>query len=220
MEKLNNPCWSFAKGSCQFGDACKYLHNGVHGKSTLLPRTSGSASSVPGVPGVTRSDSDMLQSLLAKFGLNAPNISTPSPPVAYTVSVPPGFQSVSAQLSAQPTYVSPQLLPGSFGVSNMGMAGLFLQGVQYPTGSPQQGGSPLYVASTTWTSLRRLVSSDSISCNKEKLPVLYHACQLGKHVKLPFVSSSSSVTSCFDIVHSDLWTSPIPSLSFSIMFCF
>nr|GEY83044.1 ribonuclease H-like domain-containing protein [Tanacetum cinerariifolium] len=52
--------------------------------------------------------------------------------------------------------------------------------------------------------LRRLVSSDSISCNKEKLPVLCHACQLGKHVKLSFVSSSSSVTSCFDIVHSDL----------------
>ncbi|GKC43608.1 ribonuclease H-like domain-containing protein [Tanacetum coccineum] len=93
LEKVNNPCWSFAKGSCRFGDACKYLHNGVHGKSTLLPRTSGSASSVPGV---TRSDLDMLQSLLAKFGLNALNISTPSPPVAYTVSVPPGFQSVSA----------------------------------------------------------------------------------------------------------------------------
>ncbi|GKE74966.1 hypothetical protein Tco_1537007 [Tanacetum coccineum] len=34
----------------------------------------------------------MLQSLLAEFGLNALNISTPSPPVAYTVSVPPGFQ--------------------------------------------------------------------------------------------------------------------------------
>nr|GEV12654.1 putative ribonuclease H-like domain-containing protein [Tanacetum cinerariifolium] len=61
--------------------------------------------------------------------------------------------------------------------------------------------------------LRRLVSSDSISCNKEKLPILCHACQLGKHVNLSFVSSSSSVTSCFDIVHSDLWTSPIPSLS-------
>ncbi|GJS07788.1 ribonuclease H-like domain-containing protein [Tanacetum coccineum] len=136
LEKVNNPCWSFAKGSCRFGDACKYLYNGVHGKSTLLPRTSGSASSVSGV---TRSDLDMLQSLLAKFGLNAPNISTPSPPVAYTVAVPPGFQSVSAQLSAQPTYVSPQLLLGSFGVSNMGMAGLFPQGVQYPMGSPQQG---------------------------------------------------------------------------------
>ncbi|GJQ92175.1 ribonuclease H-like domain-containing protein [Tanacetum coccineum] len=385
LEKVNNPCWSFAKGSCRFGDACKYLHNGVHGKSTLLPRTSGSASSVPGV---TRSDLDMLQSLLAKFGLNAPNISTPSPPVAYTVSVPPGFQSVSAQLSAQPTYVSPQLLPGSFGVSNMGMAGLFPQGVQYPTGSPQQGvhypqqgvqtlsGPPqgvhlvpgtsqppqhqfclrtgFYTATKgvlfpgsgqatlllnafntlplqepalgNWNmdtgasshlndsvhclsdilnmciypsvtvSDRRFIpvtnsrhsvlsipfrplhlnnvlitpnidfitvkgcSSDviarvssillrspslylmpflpvsicgtndldiqevkcyivlcidwiSILVNKEKLPILCHACQLGKHVKLPFVSSSSSVTSYFDIVYSDLWTSLIPSLS-------
>ncbi|GKD41643.1 ribonuclease H-like domain-containing protein [Tanacetum coccineum] len=56
LEKVNNPCWSFAKGSFRFGDACKYLHNGVYGKSTLLPRTSGSASSVPGV---TRSDLDM-----------------------------------------------------------------------------------------------------------------------------------------------------------------
>nr|GEV02240.1 ribonuclease H-like domain-containing protein [Tanacetum cinerariifolium] len=64
----------------------------------------------------------MLQSLLAKFGLNAPNTSTPSPPVAYTFSVPPGFPNVSAQLSAQPTYVSPQLLLGSFG------------GVQYGNG--------------------------------------------------------------------------------------
>ncbi|GJU80906.1 hypothetical protein Tco_1283271 [Tanacetum coccineum] len=39
--------------------------------------------------------------------------------------------------------------------------------------------------------LRRLVSSDFISCNKEKPPVLCHACQLGKHVRLPFVSSDS-----------------------------
>ncbi|GJY81730.1 ribonuclease H-like domain-containing protein [Tanacetum coccineum] len=61
--------------------------------------------------------------------------------------------------------------------------------------------------------LRRLVSRNLISCNKEKPPVLFHACQLGKHVRLPFVSSNTSVTSRFDIVHSDVWTSPIPSLS-------
>nr|GEV82159.1 ribonuclease H-like domain-containing protein [Tanacetum cinerariifolium] len=61
--------------------------------------------------------------------------------------------------------------------------------------------------------LRHLVSSDSISCNKEKLPVLCHAYQLGKHVKLSFVSSSSSVTLCFNIVHLDLWNSPVLSLS-------
>nr|GEX79519.1 ribonuclease H-like domain-containing protein [Tanacetum cinerariifolium] len=110
---------SIVMGSYRFGDACNYFHNGVHGKSTFLPRTSGSASSVPDV---TCSDLDILQSLLAKFGLNAPNTSTPSPPVTYTVSVPPGFPSVSAQLSAQPTYVSLQLLLGSFG------------GVQYGNG--------------------------------------------------------------------------------------
>ncbi|GJU51692.1 ribonuclease H-like domain-containing protein [Tanacetum coccineum] len=61
--------------------------------------------------------------------------------------------------------------------------------------------------------LRLLVSRNLISCNKEKPPVLCHACQLGTHVRLPLVSSNTSVTSRFDIVHSDVWTSPIPSLS-------
>ncbi|GKA83803.1 ribonuclease H-like domain-containing protein [Tanacetum coccineum] len=61
--------------------------------------------------------------------------------------------------------------------------------------------------------LRRLVSSNFISCNKEKPPVLCHACQLGKHVRLSFVSSSTVISSCFDIIHSDVWTSSIPSLS-------
>ncbi|GKB16169.1 ribonuclease H-like domain-containing protein [Tanacetum coccineum] len=61
--------------------------------------------------------------------------------------------------------------------------------------------------------LRRLVSSNFISYNKEKPLVLCHACQLGKHVRLPFVSSSTVISSCFDIIHSDVWTSPIPSLS-------
>nr|GEU60066.1 ribonuclease H-like domain-containing protein [Tanacetum cinerariifolium] len=60
--------------------------------------------------------------------------------------------------------------------------------------------------------LRRLVSNNVISCNKEKPYVLFHACQLGKHVRLPFVSSNTIVTSCFNIIHSDVWTSHIPSL--------
>ncbi|GJZ52281.1 ribonuclease H-like domain-containing protein [Tanacetum coccineum] len=45
------------------------------------------------------------------------------------------------------------------------------------------------------------------------LAMTNHACQLGKHVKLPFHSSDSIVTKCFDIIHSDLWTSPIVSSS-------
>ncbi|GJU44260.1 ribonuclease H-like domain-containing protein [Tanacetum coccineum] len=61
--------------------------------------------------------------------------------------------------------------------------------------------------------LRSLVSSRFISCNKEKSSHICHACQLGKHVKLPFHSSDSIVEHRFDIIHSDLWTSPIISSS-------
>nr|GFA65737.1 ribonuclease H-like domain-containing protein [Tanacetum cinerariifolium] len=60
--------------------------------------------------------------------------------------------------------------------------------------------------------LCRLVSNNVISCNNEKPPVLCHACQLGKHVRLLFVSSNTFVTSCFEIIYLDVWTSPIPSL--------
>nr|GEW41999.1 ribonuclease H-like domain-containing protein [Tanacetum cinerariifolium] len=61
--------------------------------------------------------------------------------------------------------------------------------------------------------LHSLVSNNVISCNKEKPPVLCHACQLGKHARLLFVSFSTIVASCFDIILSDVWTSPILSLS-------
>ncbi|GJR57528.1 ribonuclease H-like domain-containing protein [Tanacetum coccineum] len=61
--------------------------------------------------------------------------------------------------------------------------------------------------------LRSLVSNNLISCNKTKSPVLCHACQLGKHVRLPFSISETIVKQPFDIVHSDLWTSPLSSVT-------
>nr|GEV87030.1 ribonuclease H-like domain-containing protein [Tanacetum cinerariifolium] len=61
--------------------------------------------------------------------------------------------------------------------------------------------------------LRHLESSRSISCNKTKFSALCHACQLGKHTRLPFYSSESNVASVFDIIYSDLWTFPISSES-------
>ncbi|GKB42339.1 ribonuclease H-like domain-containing protein [Tanacetum coccineum] len=76
----------------------------------------------------------------------------------------------------------------------------------------------LSISSSTWHQrlghpgdevLRSLVSRRFISCNKEKSSHICHACQLVKHVKLPFHSSDSIVEHCFDIIHSDLWTSPI-----------
>jgi hypothetical protein len=41
----------------------------------------------------------------------------------------------------------------------------------------------------------------------------YHACQLGKHIRLPFHSSSHRVEHPFDLRHLDIWTSPIISVS-------
>ncbi|GJX79741.1 ribonuclease H-like domain-containing protein [Tanacetum coccineum] len=92
----------------------------------------------------------------------------------------------------------------------------------YPVTQPSPIPHAFFTSQHTWHQqlghpgsevLSRLVSRNLISCNKEKPPVLCHACQLGKHVRLSFVSSNTSVTSLFDIVHSDVWTSPIPSLS-------
>nr|GEU50714.1 hybrid signal transduction histidine kinase M [Tanacetum cinerariifolium] len=53
----------------------------------------------------------------------------------------------------------------------------------------------------------------------EKPPVLCHACQRGKHVRLPFASSNTVVTSRFDIIHLDVWTSLISSLSDANIVC-
>ncbi|GKE41119.1 ribonuclease H-like domain-containing protein [Tanacetum coccineum] len=83
----------------------------------------------------------------------------------------------------------------------------------YPVTSPSPIPHAFLVSQHTWHQrfghpggevLRRLVSFNFISCNKEKPPVLCHACQLGKHVKLHFVSSDTVISSCFDIIHSDV----------------
>nr|GEX22535.1 reverse transcriptase domain-containing protein [Tanacetum cinerariifolium] len=82
----------------------------------------------------------------------------------------------------------------------------------YPVTTPSLIPQALLVSQHMWHQqlehpgsevLWRLVSNNFISCNKEKPPVLCHACQLGKHVRLPFASSNTVVTSCCDIVHSD-----------------
>ncbi|XP_019099686.1 PREDICTED: uncharacterized protein LOC109132508 [Camelina sativa] len=91
-------------------------------------------------------------------------------------------------------------------------------GPLYPVTQPAGHTMPLALTSgAIWhkrlghlhdASLRRLASSSSfISSNKDS--TLCHACQLGKHTRLPFVSSTSSVSSAFDLIHSDLWTSPV-----------
>jgi histone deacetylase 1/2 len=56
-----------------------------------------------------------------------------------------------------------------------------------------------------------LPHSVSISCNKVA-HTLCHSCQLGKHVWLSFSNSSSFSTMPFELVHCDVWTSPIAGI--------
>jgi histone deacetylase 1/2 len=61
--------------------------------------------------------------------------------------------------------------------------------------------------------LSKVISSSVISCNKDDSHHLCHACQLGRHTRLPFSTSTSRATNNFDLIHCDLWTSPIVSVS-------
>jgi hypothetical protein len=58
----------------------------------------------------------------------------------------------------------------------------------------------------------KLTSSLDHSCSRGYFDGLCHACQLGQHTHLPF-TISFKVEKAFDLVHCDLWTSPILSLS-------
>jgi hypothetical protein len=73
------------------------------------------------------------------------------------------------------------------------------------------------VAPATWhrhlghpspDTLYSLSRSSFINCtsNKSCLPV-------GKHIRLPFSSSSNRVAKAFHLIHLDLWTSPVISVS-------
>ena len=48
-----------------------------------------------------------------------------------------------------------------------------------------------------------VISSNSLICNKDSLP-LCNACQLGKHIKLPFFKSETKSFKPFDLIHSDI----------------
>nr|GEW08375.1 ribonuclease H-like domain-containing protein [Tanacetum cinerariifolium] len=60
--------------------------------------------------------------------------------------------------------------------------------------------------------IHTLSSHGLVSYNKNT----HHLCrarQLGKQTKLPFQRSTTIATSLFDIIHSDLWTSSVSSMS-------
>ncbi|GKD38726.1 ribonuclease H-like domain-containing protein [Tanacetum coccineum] len=61
--------------------------------------------------------------------------------------------------------------------------------------------------------IQTMSSRGLVSYNKQNTQHLCRACQLGKQTKLLFQRSTSIVTSPFNIIHSDLWTPPVSSMS-------
>jgi hypothetical protein len=51
----------------------------------------------------------------------------------------------------------------------------------------------------------------AIPCNKATM--ICHACQLGKYMRLPFSRSQTICVAPFQLIHCDLWTSPVASNS-------
>jgi hypothetical protein len=62
--------------------------------------------------------------------------------------------------------------------------------------------------------LSSILSEFSINCNKDSHNTsMCPSCQQGKHVRLPFSSSTTVSTFPFELLHCDLWTSPHTSVS-------
>ncbi|GAA0164673.1 hypothetical protein LIER_39831 [Lithospermum erythrorhizon] len=61
--------------------------------------------------------------------------------------------------------------------------------------------------------LLRLVRNKNIDCNTFISNTLCNVCELGKQSKLPFSYSTTIVSRPFELIHSDVWQSPILSPS-------
>lgn len=59
------------------------------------------------------------------------------------------------------------------------------------------------------TVFKQLISSKFIQWNKTKSNHHCSSCQAGKHVLIPFSLSDSNVSFPFDLVHYDVWSSPL-----------
>jgi transposase InsO family protein len=101
-----------------------------------------------------------------------------------------------------------------------------LYSLHLPSTSPTSVARPHALATTTtsvvWHRrlrhpgpdvLSKLSSHSDISYSRGSSERLCHACQLGRHSRLPFSTSMSRAAQPFDLVHCDLWTSPVLSLS-------
>ncbi|XP_074302380.1 uncharacterized protein LOC141633931 [Silene latifolia] len=64
--------------------------------------------------------------------------------------------------------------------------------------------------------LSSLKHNKLIDCNSHSITNICQSCSLGKLIRLPFANSITHTYKPFDILHCDLWTSPVPSSSKSL----
>jgi hypothetical protein len=60
--------------------------------------------------------------------------------------------------------------------------------------------------------LSKLLSNSSVVCSRCTHDFC-HACQLSHHTRMPFASSTSRADNIFDLIHYDMWTPPVVSIS-------
>lgn len=89
-----------------------------------------------------------------------------------------------------------------------------------PSSSPPAAYTATTTSGTLWhrrlghlglDALARL--STIILVSKDGLSGLCHACQLGRHIRLPYTTSFTRASANFELLYCDLWTSPVVSVS-------
>jgi hypothetical protein len=181
----------------------------IVGNGSILPITSVGDSVLPGpfyLNNILLAP-DLVQSLLSvrrfatdnwcsmefdPFGLSVKDLTTRNVIVRsnstgplYTMRLPGSFTSPSTAVAAVATTAAAIVTPTTW---------------HHRLGHP----GPDSLASLSRSSLIHYKSSPHELC---------HACQLGKHTRLPFASSTHRAVKPFDLVHPDLWTSHIISVS-------
>jgi hypothetical protein len=87
--------------------------------------------------------------------------------------------------------------------------------------SPCAAPAALAASTSTWhlhlkhlgvDALFKLSSDSSVVCSM-RTHDFCHTCQFGRHTRMPFTSSMSRAYNIFDLIHYDMWTSPVVSVS-------
>nr|GEU32955.1 ribonuclease H-like domain-containing protein [Tanacetum cinerariifolium] len=233
-------CRNYQRGSCSYDTRCKFVH-GANDLRTPPPTTSSTAHGRVQSNSMNR-PLQAVTNMAHKPDMSNTNCNSGQSVVAQCQSLQPThmgyvyfntslgyYASKSVSNNDSSTTKLEHGYWGGFSVKDYQTRRLLLRcdsiGDLYPVTQQPSSSTTFALLSSSPTTgqkhlgnpsedvLRRLESSRFISCNKTKLSALYHACQLGKHTRLQFYSSASNVTSIFDIIHFDLWTSLISSES-------